>query len=180
MQPERSARPWIADESDSGGGASGRRNVLDCCATMGQSEKLIVNSSAKPPLLHLGAAASLEIFRGKRLPSGWLLGRRLNAQPAIRVGARRLAQHNLSELLSWKTSGPNLPNGWVFNPPGTMRVARRFPKNRFMSATANALGSAQFICQPNFSGVVWPVFHFHISISNCLAKATIAFLRRRR
>jgi hypothetical protein len=34
-----------------------------------------------------------------------------NAHPAIRVGARRLAQYNGSELFGWKTSAPNLPNG---------------------------------------------------------------------
>src|SRR5919109_4164727 len=50
------------------------------------------------------------IFRRQRFPSGWQSSLRLNAQPAIRVGARRLAQYNLSELLSWKTSAPNLPN----------------------------------------------------------------------
>ena len=153
---------------------------MDCSATHGTKRKTDRKYFGEAAIIAPGSCCEFRDFSGKRLPSGWLLGQRLNAQPAIRVGARRLAQHNLSELLSWKTSGPNLPNGWVFNPPGTMRVARRFPKNRFMSATANALGSAQFICQPNFSGVVWPVFHFHISISNCRAKATIAFLRRRR
>lgn len=37
----------------------------------------------------------------------------------------------------------------------------------------------QVICQPSFSGVTFPVFHFHRSINNCRAKATMTCLRRR-
>src|SRR6185312_1179413 len=38
----------------------------------------------------------------------------------------------LSELSGWKTSAPNLSNGRAVSSPRVVRVARRFPKNRFM------------------------------------------------
>ena len=64
------------------------------------------------------------------------VGQRLNAQPAIRVEARRLAQYNLSELLSWKTSAPNLPNGWLLATKGDAGRAP-FSENRFMSSCSH-------------------------------------------
>jgi len=186
VQPERSVRPWVADASTPGGGTKPPPGVslamLRKHGTKRKTEPQIAGAAAIMISGVLDLESRERVFRRKRFPSGWQLGQRLNAQPAIRVGARRLAQYNLSELLSRKTSAPNLPNGGMLNSPRALRVARRFPKNRFMLLKVQCSGRllVQVISQPSCSGVTLPVFHFQTSINSCRAKATIICLRPRR
>jgi hypothetical protein len=105
-----------------------------------QSEKLIVRLSVTSQ----GAGGALglvgpeginqlvERLSGETFSQRVSVGQSPNAHPAIRVGAQGLAQYNGSELFGWKTSAPNLPNGGVFNPPGTLTGRAPFSENRCM------------------------------------------------
>jgi hypothetical protein len=109
-----------------------------CSANTVQSEKLIVRGSDLRPLFPQrrgGVVRSHELaqrFSGETFSQRVSLGRGPKAHPAIRVGARRLAQYNDSELLGWKTSAPNLPNGWGVTPPRASTGRAPFSENRFM------------------------------------------------
>jgi len=111
-----------------------------CCATTAQSEKLIVLGRRSRSLLlqalgPVGPEPSNPLakrFSGQTFSQPVSPGQKPNAQPTIRVGARRLAQYNVSELWGWKTSAPNLPNGGVFNPPRALTGRAPFSENRFM------------------------------------------------
>ncbi len=157
-----------------------------------QSEKLIVlwRRSRSLFLRALGPRGPeqsqpwVQRFSGSTFSQPVSLGQKPNAQPTIRVGARRLAQYNVSELWGWKTSAPNLPNGGEFNPPRALTGRAPFSENRFMRPLwVNPMpvpgSGAQLIFQPSAWGVVRPVFHFQRSTSNCRAKATMTCLLRR-
>jgi len=83
-------------------------------------------------------------FSGETFSQRVSVGRSPKAHPTIRVGARRLAQHNDSEGLGWKTSAPNLPNGWGVTPPRASTGRAPFSENRFMPVGVRRLRGGGF------------------------------------
>ena len=120
--------------------------LLECSANTVQSEKLIVLLSARASLIakrtsgvvgFMGPEWSSQLaerLSGETFSQRVSVGQWPNAHPAIRVGAQGLAQYNGSELFGWKTSAPNLPNGWGVTPPRVSTGRAPFSESRFMRA----------------------------------------------